>query len=267
MRMLRSSKLPNVKIVTTSWDDGDPLDLKVAELLHLYGLGGTFYVPARGVEGHSLLEPRDLRRLVSEGFEAGAHGAAHRILTDLRGDELFQEITTCRNRLQDVLGQPVRMFFYPKGRFNHEVIHEVKRAGFLGARTTRMLSRKLDVDPFRMPTTIQVYRHGRSAYVRNILRAMNFSGAFEFVTVFNIASNWVELAKSCFDMLLCEGGVWHLYGHSWEIEELDLWDDLRKVLDYVGQREGVIYCGNAQVLSLAGIGAWSLRTDGAAERT
>ena len=31
--------------ITTSWDDGHPLDLRVAELLAKYGLQGTFYVP------------------------------------------------------------------------------------------------------------------------------------------------------------------------------------------------------------------------------
>ena len=31
-------------IVTTSWDDGHPLDLKVADILSEFGIQGTFYV-------------------------------------------------------------------------------------------------------------------------------------------------------------------------------------------------------------------------------
>jgi hypothetical protein len=31
--------------ITTSWDDGHPSDLRVAELLIKHGLRGTFYVP------------------------------------------------------------------------------------------------------------------------------------------------------------------------------------------------------------------------------
>ena len=31
-------------IVTTSWDDGNKLDLKLAALLDKYGLVGTFYI-------------------------------------------------------------------------------------------------------------------------------------------------------------------------------------------------------------------------------
>ena len=32
-------------VITTSWDDGHPLDLRMAGLLAKYGLKGSFYVP------------------------------------------------------------------------------------------------------------------------------------------------------------------------------------------------------------------------------
>src|SRR4051794_21779274 len=31
--------------ITTSWDDGHPLDIRIAELLAKYDLPGTFYIP------------------------------------------------------------------------------------------------------------------------------------------------------------------------------------------------------------------------------
>ena len=40
------------RTVTTSCDDGDPSDLKVAELLRTRGLLGTFYFPFIGQDGH-----------------------------------------------------------------------------------------------------------------------------------------------------------------------------------------------------------------------
>ena len=33
-----------IKIVTTSWDDGHKLDLKLAKLLKKYGVPATFYI-------------------------------------------------------------------------------------------------------------------------------------------------------------------------------------------------------------------------------
>ena len=37
-------------IVTTSWDDGHKLDLKLAKLLKKYGIGGTFYISPKNRE-------------------------------------------------------------------------------------------------------------------------------------------------------------------------------------------------------------------------
>jgi hypothetical protein len=62
--------------------------------------------------------------------------------------------------------------------------------------------------------------------------------------------DWVELGKQLFRQVLEQGGVWHLYGHSWEIEELGIWGDLREMLDYVSNRQGVSYVTNGQLLSL-----------------
>ena len=68
--------MPRLRIVTTSWDDGDPQDLRVAELLDSRGLKGTFYVPIIGYDGRRILEPAELRSLASGGFEIGAHGVS-----------------------------------------------------------------------------------------------------------------------------------------------------------------------------------------------
>jgi peptidoglycan/xylan/chitin deacetylase (PgdA/CDA1 family) len=94
--------VPKLSIVMTSWDDGDPCDLKVAELLRARGLPGTFYVPIVGYDGRNTLEPAELRSLGSEGFEIGAHGVSHKVLTELSPKELVGEVRVCRTRLEDI---------------------------------------------------------------------------------------------------------------------------------------------------------------------
>ncbi len=44
MRDQKKSKVGNNVIVTTSWDDGHPVDLKVADILLRFGVKATFYV-------------------------------------------------------------------------------------------------------------------------------------------------------------------------------------------------------------------------------
>ncbi len=248
MLIERGSAVSAPRIVTTSWDDGDPKDLRIAELLRSRGLSGTFYIPIIGYDGRPTLDPGGLRCLVSEGFEVGGHGLSHHTLPQFRAKELAREVGICKQKLQDILGEQVQMFAYPKGRYSARVIRSLKQAGYAGSRTTRMLTHKLNFEPFEMPTTLHAYPHTKSDYLRNLARVANLGGALEYVTRFRRVDSWVELGKRFFDLVLREGGVWHLFGHSWEIEELDLWDDLREVLDYVCRREGVICIPNGDLL-------------------
>ena len=86
-----------------------------------------------------------------EGFEVGGHGMSHNTLPPLCPKEIAREVRGCKQRLEDILGEPVRMFCYPLGRLNGDVIRHVRDAGYEGARTTRMLRQGLDFDPFQMP--------------------------------------------------------------------------------------------------------------------
>lgn len=239
----------NRVIVTTSWDDGDPLDLKVADLLLERGLAGTFYLPFIGYDGRQTLSPYHLRRLVEEGFEVGAHGMSHNVLTPLRPKEIAREVGNCKKRLEDVLGEQVRMFSYPLGRYSRIVVHHLKEAGYLGARTNRMLGHELDFSPYEMPTTLQVCRLRKKDYCRNALRSASLGRVLTYFARVIYASSWVELGKGLFDLVFREGGIWHLYGHSWQTEEMGLWGDLKEILDYVSGREGILYVTNAEVLN------------------
>ena len=140
------------------------------------------------------------------------------------------------------------MFCYPRGRYNLEVLGAVQRAGYRGARTTRMLCQQLSFSRYEMPTTLQAYPHDSLTYYKNLGKRRDLPGLYKYVFELRRLNSWVELGKTLFDQALRDGGMWHLYGHSWEIEELGLWDDLKRVLDYVRDRPGVIYANNSQAL-------------------
>jgi len=52
-----------------------------------------------------------------------------------------------------------------------------------------------------------------------------------------------------FDDVMKYGGIWHLYGHSWEIENLGLWKQVSNLLDYVCKRRDVMYATNGHVVA------------------
>lgn len=50
-------------IIVTSWDDGYPADMKIAELLDRHGLMGTLFIPIVNSEGRPVLDKVALREL------------------------------------------------------------------------------------------------------------------------------------------------------------------------------------------------------------
>lgn len=238
------------RIVTTSWDEGSPFDLRVAKLLAARKVAGTFYVPVKGRHRSSRMGFGEIFDLDQQRFEGGAFGVSHPDLCACDPNQLTMEIEGCKSRLEDDLVKKVSMFAYPQGRHNNEVIASLKSAGYVGARTTAMLDRGLSFDPFRMPTSVRVFPHSRLDYLRNLAGVWNAKRTWSYALHFRHANNWIELAKLIFDSVLHDGGVWHLYGHSWEIEELRLWDGLKEVLDYVSGRPDVLYLANSSVVKL-----------------
>jgi peptidoglycan/xylan/chitin deacetylase (PgdA/CDA1 family) len=234
------------RIVTTSWDDGDHTDLKLAEVLQSKGAHGTFYIPISYRERP--LEHSQLQALASEGFEIGAHGFSHKLLWRLSPREVVQEVRPCKSILEDIIGKEVRMFCYPQGRYDANVMHALKKARYSGARTVRVLATQSNFDPFQMPTTLQIFPHPPSAYLKNVARARKLESVQTYLFQMPRQGSWLELGKRLFDEVLEKGGIWHLYGHSWEVDRLGLWDDLREILDYVGGREGVSYVPNGALV-------------------
>src|SRR5262249_17764446 len=106
--------------ITTSWDDGHPLDIRVAQLLASYGMVGTFYVPLRCGK-LPVMTREHLHTLRHMGMEIGSHTLMHHELTKLDADKARAELVQSKAYLEDVLGEPVTSLCYPKGKFNKQV--------------------------------------------------------------------------------------------------------------------------------------------------
>lgn len=243
--MMSAKKL---KVVTTSWDDGDARDLKIADMLRSRGMTGTFYVPIEPFNSDPPLSANHMRALTAEGFEIGGHGIAHEIMSEIPISKVKQVVNSCKATLEDKLGQRVRMFCYPRGRFTGQVVEELKKAGYDGARTVRLLATDTNYDRYDLPTSIQVYPHTRSEYLRNVLKSRKANRLYSYLTSLGFDDDWVAIGKKLFDRVLAEGGMWHLWGHSWEIDQLKLWDQMSEMLDYVRGREDVMYMNNGDLV-------------------
>lgn len=231
-------------VVTTSWDDGYPADSRVADLLAKYGVAGTFYIPNRNSEGRPVLTEQAVRQL-STKFEVGGHSIDHVVLTDLAEAEATRQVTQNKLWLENVTGRPVQGFCYVRGRFTPQLKAIVKQAGFEYARTVANLYAAGTGDPFEMPTTIQFYPHRRSVYLRNFIRWRPDAARAKLL--------WAVLASGSLEQRIdrlighcrLSGGTFHLWGHSWEVEELNLWSTLEAVLrTLAAQRESITFATN-----------------------
>jgi peptidoglycan-N-acetylglucosamine deacetylase len=231
-------------VVTTSWDDGHVLDLVVATLLEQYRIQGTFYVAPNNLEiPASQRLDRVSLRYIAERFEIGAHTLTHQRLSALNDDESLHEITAGKRVLEELIGRPVRSFCYPGGAYTNRHVRLVEVAGFSVARTVQRYKYGPVEDPLTMPTTVHAYRH--LVDMQAIIRLVGMQPALAT----KLFWNWDDLAILPFDRTLASGGVFHLWGHSWEINEHDSWRRLERVLAYMAGRDGVDYRTNGEVNS------------------
>jgi peptidoglycan/xylan/chitin deacetylase (PgdA/CDA1 family) len=228
----------NKLIVTTSWDDGSLLDLKLADLLERHGLKGTFYVPKTYSENP--LRRQDLIT-IGKTFEVGAHTLNHVVLTKLSASELEKEIKGSKEYLEYLLGQKVNMFCYPKGYYNKNIKQMVNNAGFVAARTCKHGNFVLPKDPYEWPITLHA-SNGSPLMTLKIWRESGIS--------FKSLIDWEVRAQLLFDLALQKGGIYHIWGHSWEIDNNGDWDKLERVFRYISKRRSVLYLTNVEIFRL-----------------
>jgi hypothetical protein len=223
--------------ITTSWDDGHPLDCRVADLLTKYGLQGTFYVPMAAENG--TMTAAQVREL-SSAFEIGAHTLHHVDLTSAPEAVAWQEVAGSKSWVEDSTGSPCPMFCPPRGRYAPRHLKLIRQAGFEGLRSVELLSTDFPGprdELLLLPTTVQAYPHGPAAYARNGLKRGAFRNLWRWVAHCRSA-DWAKLARSLLCATLKCGGVFHLWGHSWEIQKAGQWQRLEETLRFVGQFAG-----------------------------
>lgn len=224
--------------ITTSWDDGHVLDLKVAELLTRHGMTGTFYVPRTAPR--PVMPASALRRLAS-AFEIGGHTLGHVNLRTARPEVAEAEITGCRKWLEDTTGTSPRAFCPPGGKFNGTTVGMVAGAGYTSMRTVELLScaapaRQAGIGV--MATTLQAYPHPAGGYLRNIARRGAWRNLGLYLSVRPERQCWISSVRRLAAAAGRWGGYFHLWGHSWEVEECGMWGQLESVFELLGSLAG-----------------------------
>ena len=221
-------------IVTTSWDDGHPADLQLAELLIKYGIGGTFYVPNKNSEGRAVMGASEVREM-SRRFEIAAHTLDHVDLTMVPNEEADRQIREGRYRLEDMLGTAVHGFCYPRGHYNQAIRKLTVNAGFTYARTIKNFCAGVGRDPFAIPVTLQFFPHSKIVYWKSLLKYGPAPERVQLCLAALAPASLGDRVRRLFDLCGGSASIFHLWGHSWEIEEHNLWKELEAVFGYLSR--------------------------------
>jgi peptidoglycan/xylan/chitin deacetylase (PgdA/CDA1 family) len=219
--------------LTTSWDDGHPLDLKVADLLTTHGFAGTFYVPRSNREGRPVMTTAELRTL-GASFEIGGHSFDHVPLTGLSARERDRQLRDGKRRVEDELGRAIIGFCYPGGAHDRTVRQAVRAVGFRYARTVTNLSLDPPRDRYQVGTTLQLFPHRRLTYMRNFARRGDWRARARPLEICLRDGTLDGCLEHVLRFAVQRGGVFHLWGHSWEIEAHGLWGALERFLRVAG---------------------------------
>jgi peptidoglycan/xylan/chitin deacetylase (PgdA/CDA1 family) len=222
--------------ITTSWDDGHPLDLRLADLLCKYDLPATFYIPLDNKL--PVLTPSQVRELSAE-FEVGAHTVNHCDLLTTPDDVARREITDCKIKLEQICGCSCSTFCFPKGRFRPNHVRYVRDAGYRTARTVELMSLempRLQDGVAMMPTTLQAGPAGFLRGARNSLKRLRSTNLLRHVRYGK--ADWLGTVEAVLEHVVNCGGVFHLWGHSWEVDRMGQWENLERVFAMLAHCEG-----------------------------
>jgi peptidoglycan/xylan/chitin deacetylase (PgdA/CDA1 family) len=227
-------------VLTTSWDDGHKCDVRLARMLKEHGLRGTFYVAPENQEfaKQDLLTLSEIRD-INQDFEIGAHSMTHRRLPTISEQEAEREIVESKAVLEQVTGEEIKVFCYPGGAYTKLHVQLVKDAGYRYARTAARYAFTVD-DTYEAGTSLHVYNHRFDLW-----QTARFA-KFRPMKVLRCLE-WDALAKSMFDQVIEEGGIYHIWGHSWEIDEHNDWERLENVFRYISAHPKVNYLTNGEL--------------------
>jgi peptidoglycan/xylan/chitin deacetylase (PgdA/CDA1 family) len=209
-----------MKIIAT-WDDGAAEDLRIADLVSKYNIKSIFYWPFKLEQASNLSKVKSFLTMkqcveLSKTFEVGSHGYSHLYLTDahLTAVDFRKELIDSKSLWEDAIGKNVSSFCYPRGRANGDIRKLVKKAGYTTARNTAVGCIEKAIDPLWTSTTVHVGIQ-RSEYGDK---------------------PWLNYALEHYKQALnTPHSVFHLFGHSWEIERENAWEDLETLLKEITQ--------------------------------
>lgn len=204
------------RAVTFSFDDGQPQDMRVIDIMNKYGLKGTFNIiggkcnnPCFRIKENdiSLWDGSIELKNVYKGHEIASHGYTHQRMTEIDDNAVKEEIVKDVLELQKVFGYKMRGFAVPYGLFDQRIVYALKENGICYLRPTAK------TDEFTLPDDF--YNWKTNGHIANFMATED--GRQRIDEFFNCQNELPLL---------------YLWGHSYELTDYDCagcarWHEMR----------------------------------------
>jgi peptidoglycan/xylan/chitin deacetylase (PgdA/CDA1 family) len=226
---------------TSSWDDGSVYDIKLSEILLKNNQKATFFIPLFNIEKRDVINSKQILDIANE-FEIGAHTLTHRYLTRISNKEAEYEIKQSKKELEAIINRPVYGFCFPGGKYKQIHIKYINQAGFKYARTINMFkynnTLKNSNNTRIMNTTLQAYNHSKIIYFMHLIKRGYIITLIQNSISILTHNKWDKLLFDILDKHLNHDSpqkmtIIHLWGHSWEIQENNMWQQLENFLEHL----------------------------------
>jgi hypothetical protein len=184
-------------------------------------------------------------------MEVGAHTVSHVDLTT--ATDPLGELVNGKRYLEDVLGEEITAFAYPLGRFDSRVSRLAQKAGYRLARTTVAFSTQRTFNPYQMPISFQFVPQTRAIHTRHALRERNLKGLLTWSARWRCETALDRLAQLAIEDARHLAGIFHIWGHSQEIDSYRLWAELKALLQKIEQERDLTSMTNSEVVKQLGL--------------
>jgi len=214
--------------ISFSWDDGAVQDLKLMDLLLRLRVPSIFFIPCINPE-RPTITPDQIKILLNNGFEIGAHTYSHQYLTLVPVQQAREEIINGKDFLEQLLGQKINHFCFPGGRYN-EIHLKVAQHFFTSVRTADT-GALIKPGEFIVRPAFHFYNRGKNSILLNSLK--HLSPIFPAALKSTDGVNYFDYIYLIIEKLQRSNNTYFLniWGHSWEIDEFLLWDRLQSFVN------------------------------------
>lgn len=220
------------KAFNISYDDGVLQDIRFVELLNRYGLKGTFnlnsglmktefsWVHENGMAVTRLGE--NAVRQLYEGHEVASHTCTHPYMDNLSEGEILAQMAADRFLLEKLLGREVKGFAVPFLYYSPLIAKCAREVGFEYARISE------ETNGYALTDDLYWWRGGKFHWDDDL-------------------ESYVDrFLKTDEELALCQ-----IVGHSYDLDVLDMWDRLERILRRVAEQEDVLPMTNLELARYA----------------